>query len=96
MINFKLPDNIMVEYDPEAHAAYIRVKEGKVAKTKEEARFITLDLDSRGNLIGIEVINPKQISIQGRRALNHVADEFDLPALKKIRPEAIPQVYAYA
>ncbi len=48
----------VIEYDPEADAAYIRVaKKAKVKDTIEIAKGIFADLDKRSRFIGIEILN---------------------------------------
>ena len=42
--------------DPEADALYLTLKEGKVARTKELADGIIIDVDEAGALLGIEVL----------------------------------------
>ncbi|MBI4287875.1 MAG: DUF2283 domain-containing protein [Chloroflexi bacterium] len=42
--------------DPEADALYLKLKEGKVAKTEELADGIIVDLDEAGAVLGIEVL----------------------------------------
>jgi uncharacterized protein YuzE len=44
-------------YDPEADAAYLRVGEGRIARTEEVAPGIVLDLTAEGGLVGIELID---------------------------------------
>jgi len=57
--------------DGTAEAMYIRLADRKVARTKEiEEGVLLADLDSRGNLIGIEVLAPVRI-----RQLIQLVDE---------------------
>lgn len=44
-------------YDPEADAAYLRVGEGRIARTEEVAPGIVLDFTAEGGLVGIELID---------------------------------------
>lgn len=46
-----------IQYDPEADAAYVRFSEGTVSRTQEESDVCILDLDSEGNLMGIELLS---------------------------------------
>jgi uncharacterized protein YuzE len=48
-----------VEFDPEVNAMYIRLKEGKVAESEPLADNIVVDLDEKGEVVGIEVLLPK-------------------------------------
>ena len=46
------------EYDPEADAAYIRVKgKGKIHETAEIEHNVLADLDKNQKLIGVEILN---------------------------------------
>ena len=49
-----------ITYDPDADAMYIRLKEGKVNKTKEVDKNTILDYDKDGNVIGIEILFVKE------------------------------------
>ncbi len=49
-----------ITYDPEADAMYIRLKEGKVHKTKEVDENTILDYDETGNVIGVELLFVKE------------------------------------
>lgn len=83
----------MISYDPKADCAYIKLRSGRIAKSREEAPdFVTVDLDEKDNLIGVEIFNPAKISLQ---LISRIAKKFDVPALKGIHPAAIPRVYAY-
>jgi uncharacterized protein YuzE len=56
----------IVELDSEAHAAYIRFSRKRVAGTKvvtEDKHTITIDLDSDGEVIGIELVGVEEFSI---------------------------------
>ena len=46
-----------IEYDKDADALYITIKEDYVERTDELENGVALDFDSSGNLIGIEVLN---------------------------------------
>ena len=48
-----------ISFDPLAKAVYIELEKRKVAKTKEFAPEVFLDLDYKGRLIGIEILNPR-------------------------------------
>ncbi len=49
-----------ITYDPEADAMYIKLRIGKVAKTREIDRNTILDFDKNGNVIGIELLFVKE------------------------------------
>jgi uncharacterized protein YuzE len=57
----------VVEIDTEATAAYIRLRESKVARTEPYASdkgFVMLYFDTDGNVIGIEVVGQQEFSIR--------------------------------
>ena len=45
------------EYDPEADAAYVQIVEGEIAETREIADDLYLDVDAKGNVLGIEILS---------------------------------------
>ena len=53
------------EYDKEADAAYIyledHIKEGEAKSTVEASKNIMLDFDSKGKLLGIEILNASKV-----------------------------------
>jgi uncharacterized protein YuzE len=57
----------IVEIDTEATAAYIRLRDGKVARTEpygSEKGLVILDFDAEGNVVGIEVVGQQEFSIR--------------------------------
>lgn len=54
-------DNMKLEYDKEADAAYVClvgiIKRGEVKKTVELNENIILDFDNKGKILGIEILN---------------------------------------
>lgn len=48
-----------LEYDPSSMAFYVRMKKGKVAKSRPLADNIVLDLNDKNELLGIEIIGPR-------------------------------------
>ncbi len=54
-----------LKYDKEADAAYISlkmpIKKGEVKKTKEFNQDIFFDFDSKGKLIGVEILNASKV-----------------------------------
>jgi uncharacterized protein YuzE len=49
-----------IEYDREVDALYIYLQQKEVAKTVELTDGVNIDLDERGKLIGIEIIDATQ------------------------------------
>jgi uncharacterized protein YuzE len=57
----------VVEIDTEATAAYIRLREDKVARTEpleSKKGLVMLDFDGKDNVIGIEVVGQQEFSIR--------------------------------
>lgn len=55
-----------ISYDKVADAAYMVLRKGKVAKTVEMNGNVIVDLDKKGNLLGIEMLSAsKQLSKEG-------------------------------
>jgi uncharacterized protein YuzE len=46
-----------ITYDKEADALYIGIRKGEFAKNKRIDDFTIVDLDSHGNILGIEMIS---------------------------------------
>jgi uncharacterized protein YuzE len=56
-----------ITYDKIANAAYMTLRKGKVAKTVEMADDVIIDLDKKGNLLGIELLDASnQLPKQGK------------------------------
>ena len=50
-----------IEYDQEANALYVTLREAEVAETNEVTDNVTIDLDADGRAIGIEVLGVRQL-----------------------------------
>jgi len=46
-----------ISYDKIADALYIYLRKGKVAKTKKVTSRLLIDVDKRGNVLGIEMLD---------------------------------------
>ena len=46
-----------ITYDKVADAAYMTLRKGRVAKTVEMSDSVIIDLDKKGNLLGIEMLD---------------------------------------
>ncbi|MEM3442809.1 MAG: DUF2283 domain-containing protein [Candidatus Bathyarchaeia archaeon] len=53
-----------LEYDESSNALYIRIKRGKAAETEPITDNLILDLNKKGEIIGIEILGPTQIDIK--------------------------------
>ena len=52
-----------LEYDTDSNALYIRLKRGKVAESEPISDNLILDLNRKGEIIGVEVLGPKPIDV---------------------------------
>jgi len=50
-----------LEYDSSCNALYIRLKRGKVAESEPISDNLIIDLNKRGEILGIEVLGPTPI-----------------------------------
>ncbi len=80
-------------YDPIAKAMYIMLKDTKVAKTIRPNQNLSMDLDARGDLVGIEVIRVKQAKVVARQ-IKSVAEQYHIPELKKVHVDKLQEIYA--
>ena len=48
---------MIIEYDKEVDALYIRIQEVRVMRTEELEEWVNLDFDADGKLIGVEILN---------------------------------------
>ena len=48
------------KYDPDANALYVKFSDDKIERTEELKPGIILDFDSRGYVVGIEMLDAKQ------------------------------------
>lgn len=53
----------LLEYDPSTNALYIRLKRGKVAESEPISDNLILDLNKKGEIIGVEVLGPTPIDV---------------------------------
>lgn len=58
-----------IRYDESAKTLYIRLRRGKSAKTEPINDRFLIDLDARENLVGIEVIFPRDLPQETLRKL---------------------------
>lgn len=61
------PTPPVVEFDPEAMAAYVRFRKGKVARTIEcpaDKMHVAVDLNAKGEVLGIEAIGMTELIIE--------------------------------
>ena len=84
-----------LKYDAEADAAYIKVSAGRIARALEESDVCILDLDSRGNLVGIELLSVFGFAGASLHALSRkglIAPAVDESLLRELRSELHPRI----
>ena len=53
------------EYDPEADALYIQLREAYAEDNIDIEEGVTVDLDAKGHIIGIEILDAKDLLGKG-------------------------------
>jgi uncharacterized protein YuzE len=79
VINFSV-----YRHKKEIEAISIKIREGKIAKSKEIGAHgeAVVDLDKKGNVIGIEMLEPGLVTV---RLVNKIRKEFKIPELATFR-----------
>lgn len=58
---------MVLEYDTEAGAFYVRVTDRPIARTAEISAFVNVDLDAEGNVVGLKLLcPPAAVSVEAR------------------------------
>jgi uncharacterized protein YuzE len=52
---------MQIDYDPQADALYIQLKDGEVDDTQEVNQYIFVDLDQDGVPLGLEILFAKRV-----------------------------------
>jgi uncharacterized protein YuzE len=47
---------MQIDYDPEADAIYVHLRDGEVDDTLEAGRYVFVDVDSEGMPLGLEIL----------------------------------------
>ncbi len=72
-----------IRIDTEARAIYLEFRHDRVARTVEFAQEAFIDLDNRGRLLGVELLNPGVLDVQLRK----IARRYHVPDNRHIRSE---------
>lgn len=64
---------MVIRYNKEADAIYIRFSDAKVVESDEDKPGIIIDYDESGNIIGIEVLNASDKTNQPNGIIYEVA-----------------------
>lgn len=70
-----------VTIDSRAKAIYVKLRDGKPARTKEFSPTIFADIDSTGKLLGVEMLRPGSLTIR------EIARKYNRPILNRIAPD---------
>jgi len=60
---------MQVNFDKSADALYIKLKRGRVKKTFARGDNFIVDLDSKGNILGFEILQYSKIIATGKKQL---------------------------
>ncbi|MFH1634952.1 MAG: DUF2283 domain-containing protein [Chloroflexota bacterium] len=52
---------MQIDYDPQADAIYIQLREGEVDDTREVSKYIFIDVDKKGLPLGLEILFASQV-----------------------------------
>jgi uncharacterized protein YuzE len=52
---------LQIDYDPEADALYIRLRDGEVDDTQQVSKYIYVDVDEVGVPLGLEILFASQV-----------------------------------
>ncbi len=55
---------VSIEFDSDINAMYIHLKKGKVDKSEPLADNVIVDVNKKGEAIGIEILLPKQQDVK--------------------------------
>lgn len=70
---------MFIEYDTEHEVLYLKIRDGKVAKTKEYRAEVFIDFDRGGNLLGIELLD-----LEDSKYIPKIAKEYSLHGINRI------------
>lgn len=62
-----------VTYDDQAKAFYVKIRSGKITQTEPLSDSVILDLNEKGELLGMEVILPKDLPDETSKKLQFAA-----------------------
>lgn len=78
---------MFIEYDTEHEVLYLKIRDGKVTRTKEYRAEVFVDLDKEGKLIGIELLDLKD-----SKYIPKIAKEYSLHGINRIHPEYLKKI----
>jgi len=86
--------HITIEIDGDAKALYFRLREGDISETIEypEGKEVFLDLDERGQVLAIEVLEPAGIDM--RATFRKLAERYGIEELGSLVDKSIIELAA--
>lgn len=54
---------MQIDYDPQADAIYIRLRDGEVDDTQQVSKYIYVDVDEAGVPIGLEILFASRVLV---------------------------------
>lgn len=76
-----------ISIDPQGGCLYLQFSGEKVAKTQEHTDFINIDLNKKGDLVGIEFVGVKKVKHGLRHIFVELAKKYKMPELRNIPAE---------
>jgi uncharacterized protein YuzE len=84
MINIKGQVLQQINIDPLGGCLYLQFSNEKVARTQEHTDFINLDLDKKGELVGIEFVGVKKFKAGLKQCFIELAKKYKRPELRQV------------
>jgi len=76
-----------INIDPQFGCLYLQFSSERITKTVEHTDFINIDLDAKGQLVGIEFVGVKSIKPGLKHIFIELARIYNRPELKRIPSE---------
>lgn len=84
---------MLISFDPEAKALYIQLRDERAVRTIEFAPQTFVDLNRRGEPVGVELLQPGRLTIG---LLKKISGRYHLNELRRISPEYLPRAFVQA
>jgi uncharacterized protein YuzE len=88
VINFSV-----FRHDNQIEAIYIKLREGKVSKSKEIGAYgeAVIDLDKNGNAVGIEMLEPGRVTV---KLVRKIKKEFNIRELGNFNIDRLQKAFS--
>ena len=77
----KLIKDFEIKIDPKTSAVYVKITNSKISKTENLGESLNTDLDSAGQLVGLEVLDIESLKEIGESAGNLGLSKGDIQAI---------------